>query len=176
LRLTQKLATTSLAVLLAAALAGCSVRQPGSLETSLIQGVKRNLTVRGKDDRNPLPATEENIHAGQANFSNYCIVCHGLDGQNTGVPFAGQMSPPVPDLKSSAVQAYTDGQLKWIIDNGIFPSGMPASKGTLNDDEIWKIVHYIRHLPAKGSLGEPAVYGGTPQQESARPESSRNPI
>jgi mono/diheme cytochrome c family protein len=176
LRLTQKLATTSLAVLLAAALAACSVRQPGSLETSLVQGVKRNLTVRGRDDRNPLPATEENIHAGQANFSNYCIVCHGLDGQNTGVPFAGHMSPPVPDLKSSTVQAYTDGQLKWIIDNGIFPSGMPASKGTLNDDEIWEIVHFIRHLPAKGSLGEPAVYGGTPQQESARPESSRNPI
>ena len=45
-----------------------------------------------------------------------------------------------------------------VIDNGIGPSGMPASKGILNDDEIWSIVQYIRHLPAKGSLGEPEVY------------------
>jgi mono/diheme cytochrome c family protein len=70
------------------------------------------------------------------------------------------MSPPVPALNSVAVQKYTDGQLKWIIDNGIFPSGMPASKGILSDDEMWQIVDYIRHLPPKGSLGEPPVYRG----------------
>jgi len=37
---------------------------------------------------------------------------------------------------------------------------MPASKGILSDDEMWEIVDYIRHLPPKGSLGEPPVYGG----------------
>ena len=108
---------------------------------------------------NPLPA-RRNIHTGQKNFSNYCKVWHGLDGQNTGVPFADRMSPRVPALNSVAVQKYTDGQLKWIIDNGIFPSGMPASKGILSDDEMWQIVDYIRHLPPKGSLGEPPVYSG----------------
>jgi hypothetical protein len=39
---------------------------------------------------------------------------------------------------------------------------MPASRGMLNDEEIWQIVHFLRHLPPKGSLGEPAVYGGQP--------------
>jgi mono/diheme cytochrome c family protein len=62
-------------------------------------------------------------------------------------------------LNFAAVQRYTDGQLKWITDHGISPSGMPASKGILSDDEIWQIVTYIRHLPPKGSLGEPGVYG-----------------
>ena len=138
----------------------CQVRQPGAIETALAQTFKRRLSVGGKKEPNPLRADAENIRAGQENFSHYCMVCHGLDGQNTGVPFADRMSPPVPMLNSPAVQGYTDGQLKWIIDNGIFPSGMPASKGILNDDEIWQIVHYIRHLPPKGSLGEPAVYGG----------------
>ena len=124
--------------------------------------VKRRITVGGKAEINPLPATAENIKAGRKNFANYCMVCHGLDGQNTGVPFADRMAPPVPLLNSATVQAYSDGQLKWVIDHGIFPSGMPASKGILNDDEIWEIVLYVRHLPPKGSLGEPAVYGGTP--------------
>jgi mono/diheme cytochrome c family protein len=88
------------------------------------------------------------------------MVCHGLDGQNTGVPFADKMSPPVPQLTSNDVQAYTDGQLHSIIQNGISPSGMPASKSVFGDEEIWELVLYIRHLPPKGSLGEPEVYGG----------------
>lgn len=141
-------------------LAACQVRAPGNLETEFIQGAKRRITVRGKGDANPLPATAENVHAGQRNFGAYCMVCHGLDGQNTGVPFAEKMAPPVPALSSPAVQGYTDGQLHWIIQNGISPSGMPASKDMFHDEEIWQLVLYIRHLPPKGSLGEPAVYGG----------------
>ncbi len=109
---------------------------------------------------NPLPATDENIRAGQRNFTSYCMVCHGLDGQNTGVPFAEKMSPPVPALTSAAVQAYSDGQLHRIIENGISPSGMPAAKGIFHDEEIWQLVLYVRHLPLKGSMGEPGVYGG----------------
>lgn len=146
--------------LLCGLLSGCKVREAGSLETTLMTTVKRDVTVGGKKDVNPFPATEENIHAGRLNFSNYCMVCHGLDGQKTGVPFADRMLPPVPDLSSNQVQGFSDGQLKWIIDNGISPSGMPASKGILNDDEIWQIVVFLRHLPGKGSFGEPAVYGG----------------
>jgi mono/diheme cytochrome c family protein len=122
--------------------------------------VKR-FTVGGKSDRNPLAATEENVRKGRNDFSHYCIVCHGLDGQNTGVPFAEAMSPPVPRLISPEVQGYSDGQLKWVIENGLFPSGMPASRGILNETEMWRIVLYIRHLPPEGSLGEPAVYAGT---------------
>lgn len=141
-------------------LSACQVRSPGSLETKLIEGTKRRITVGGRSDANPLAATPENIHAGQRNFTSYCMVCHGLDGQNTGVPFADKMSPPVPPLTSSDVQAYTDGQLHWIIQNGISPSGMPASKSVFRDEEIWGLVLYIRHLPPKGSLGEPEVYGG----------------
>lgn len=141
-------------------LAGCQVRTPGSLETRFIQNAKRRVTVGGRSDVNPLAATERNIHAGQNNFTSYCMVCHGLDGQNTGVPFADQMSPPVPLLNSSAVQAYSDGQLHWIIANGVAPSGMPAAKRVFRDEEIWQLVLYVRHLPPKGSLGEPQVYGG----------------
>jgi mono/diheme cytochrome c family protein len=141
-------------------LTGCSVSQPSAFERAVAREVKQKITVRGKGDVNPLPATRENIQAGHQAFSHYCLVCHGLDGQNTGVPFADRMSPPVPPLSSPDVQAYTDGQLRWIISNGIYPSGMPASKGILNDEEIWTIVHYIRHLPPKGSLGEPTVYAG----------------
>ena len=83
------------------------------------------------------------------------MVCHGLDGQATDVPFAAAMSPPVPSLASPEVQAYTDGQLHWIIRNGLLPSGMPAWRDLLNDEEMWRIVLWVRRLPA-----EPAVASG----------------
>jgi mono/diheme cytochrome c family protein len=124
--------------------------------------IKHSITIRGKGAKNPLPGTPMNIDNGRDAFSHYCAACHGLDGQNTGVPFADSMSPPAPMLNSSQVQSYTDGQLKWLIDNGISPSGMPGSKGILTDNEIWSIVVYIRHLPPAGSLGEPAMYSGDP--------------
>jgi mono/diheme cytochrome c family protein len=116
------------------------------------------MSVGGKKQRNPLETTQQSIADGKEAFSHYCSACHGLDGQNTGVPFADRMSPPVPSLASKDVQQYTDGQLKWVIDNGVRPSGMPGSSGTLSDNEIWSIVIYIRNLPKAGSLGDPPMY------------------
>jgi mono/diheme cytochrome c family protein len=143
------------------ALAGCKATPPGRLERALASQVKRRITVGGRADRNPLLPTEENLRRGQRAFASYCTVCHGLDGRATGVPFAEAMSPPIPSLGSPEVQAYSDGQLRWIIENGIFPSGMPASRGMLGAEEMWGIVIFIRHLPPAGSLGEPPVYSGS---------------
>ena len=136
----------------------CKVSTPGKLETGFMRTAKHKAFVGNKDAKNPKSATPANIKAGQEAFGHYCTVCHGLDGRATGVPFAARMTPPVPSLASEDVQSYADGQLQWIIQNGVAPSGMPASKGILNDDEIWSIVTFLRHLPPEGSLGEPDFY------------------
>lgn len=141
-------------------LAGCKARNPGTWETRMMAAAEHRVFVGNKKIKNPLPASSENIAQGREAFSYYCVTCHGLDGQNTGVPFADRMFPPVPSLASHNAQSYSDGQLAWIISNGLGPSGMPASRGILSDDEIWTIVLYIRHLPPTGSLGEPAFYSG----------------
>ena len=150
----------ALLLLGSAILAGCKVTPPGKWETASITKIKHSLTVQGRDQKNPLAATQNNVESGRVAFSHYCAACHGLDAQNTGVPFADRMSPPVPSLHSSSVQSYTDGQLHWIAENGISPSGMPAAKGILTDKELWSIVVFLRNLPPAGSLGEPAMYSG----------------
>jgi mono/diheme cytochrome c family protein len=137
---------------------GCRANPPGKLETSLVTTVKHRFSVGNKNEKNPLATTQDTIADGKEAFSHYCAACHGNDGQNTGVPFADRLSPPVPSLASRDVQGYTDGQLKWVIDNGIWPSGMPGSKGILSDEEIWSIGVYLRHLPPPGSQGEPEMY------------------
>ena len=124
----------------------------------MVTFAKHHFFVGNKKQRNPLPDTPDTRSDGKEAFSHYCVACHGMDGQNTGVPFADHISPPIPSLSSPDVQRYSDGQLKWILDNGISPSGMPGSKGTLSDDELWSIVVYLRHLPPAGSQGVPEMY------------------
>jgi mono/diheme cytochrome c family protein len=148
------------ALILMSVLTGCRATPPSKAENSVAYWTKHHITIRGKKDVNPYKATEDNIAEGKDSFTSYCMVCHGLDGQNTGVPFAATVSPPIPSLASPQVQQYTDGQLKWIIKNGIWPSGMPPSKGDFSEREMWEMVLYIRHLPPAGSLGSPAIYNG----------------
>jgi mono/diheme cytochrome c family protein len=156
MRETGKSAAGAMVVL--SLLTGCKATKPGRAETRLMTAAKQHLLIRGKGARNPLPQDAATVADGKKAFSHYCVACHGMDGQNTGVPFADRMSPPVPSLASSEVQRYSDGQLKWVIDNGVWPSGMPASRGVLSDDEIWSIVVFLRHLPPAGSAGEPEMY------------------
>ncbi len=144
-----------LVALFGALVLGCKADPPGRSETAIMNWTKHRLLVHGRDDKNP---TNDSVADGKEAFSHYCVACHGLDGQNTGVPFADRMSPPVPSLAGKDVQSYTDGQLKWIIDYGIWPSGMPGSKDMLSDDEIWSIVTFLRHLPPAGSAGSPEMY------------------
>jgi len=138
--------------------AGCKANPPGKLETKTVTYAKHHIFIRGKSQKNPLPNDTETWQDGKEAFSHYCVACHGMDGQNTGVPFVDHMSPPIPSLASADVQSYTDGQLKWILDNGIRPSGMPGSKGTLSDDELWSIIVFLRRLPPVGSQGVPDMY------------------
>ncbi|MCU1226242.1 MAG: cytochrome c class [Edaphobacter sp.] len=158
--MTYRILSLSIGALICLCLSSCKSTQRGSMESKTIRWSKHHLTIGGRSDKNPVQESAENIEAGKQIFGYYCVVCHGRDGQNTGVPFAAGISPPIPSLASADVQSYSDGQLKWVITNGIFPSGMPASKGTLSDDDIWHIVVYLRHLPPVGSLGEPRAYTG----------------
>src|SRR5215472_9206852 len=154
----MKLPQTLIALTGILALLGCKASAPSKVESTVANEVKHEVTVGGKDVKNPIPYTADAAKEGQEHFGHHCGICHGLDGQGTGVPFATKMQPPVADLSSKDVQGYADGQLKWIIENGIAPSGMPGWKGILTDEEMWNMVLYIRHLPAKGSLGAPAIF------------------
>jgi len=146
------------AVILSVGMAGCKASPPSNFEAKTVTFAKHHVFIGNKSQKNPLPNTPENWADGKEAFSHYCVACHGMDGQNTGVPFVDHISPPIPSLASEGVQRYTDGQLKWILDNGIWPSGMPGSKGTLSDDELWAIIIFLRHLPPAGSQGVPDMY------------------
>jgi len=52
-------------------------------------------------------------------------------------------------MRQAATQNLTDGEMFYIIQNGVRLTGMPAWGGESEHDatDNWRLVHFIRHLP-----------------------------
>jgi len=123
--------------------------QPGRVEEFMARNV-RNMAIarRAKALTNPIEYSAEVIADGRAHFADHCATCHANDG--SGKTALGQgLWPKAPDMRQAATQNLTDGELFWIIENGIRFTGMPAwSTGTKEGEQAsWHLVHFIRRLP-----------------------------
>lgn len=95
---------------------------------------------------NPLGQDPAAAHAGMSHYKENCLGCHGAKDVKASEFSVGlNPSPPMLDMKD--VQEMTDGQLFWIISNGIRSTGMPAFSPTHSESEVWQIVSFVRHLP-----------------------------
>jgi hypothetical protein len=122
-----------------------ATRKPGQLETRLADYVMSNWVGRhAAKQTNPLNPTPENLKAGQGDFEEHCATCHGLDGSGEN-RFGADFYPPVPKLRDVA-QEWSDGELYFIISNGIAMSGMPAFGKNHDSKDIWGMVLWVRHL------------------------------
>ena len=120
---------------------------PGKMEKTLANlALNKSVARRAPNRKNPLPATPENLRGGLAHFRENCVVCHGAPGVDPGEIGQG-LNPGAPDLTLPRVQSRTDGQLYWLVDEGIRMSGMPAFGPTHGENELWQIVAFLRHLP-----------------------------
>ena len=155
------LQTGALLVLLAAVLgilagayfvtAGVSARsQPGRLETFVARSV-RGIAIRTRTRglTNPIPVSKEVVTEGQAHFADHCASCHGNDGSGN-TEMGRNLYPKAPDMRLPATQSLSDGELYYIIENGVRLTGMPGwSTGTpAGEESTWHLVHFIRHLPS----------------------------
>jgi mono/diheme cytochrome c family protein len=136
---------------------GLSARAtPSAVETRLARGV-RSFAISGsaRVRTNPVSRSEEAVRAGLEHFADHCAVCHGNDGSGV-TNFGRGMFPPSPDLRAESTQGMTDGELFYIIENGVRFTGMPAFATGAPDgeEESWKLVHFIRRLPR---LSEPEL-------------------
>jgi mono/diheme cytochrome c family protein len=63
------------------------------------------------------------------------------------------------------VQHRSDGELFWIVQNGIRMSGMPAFGATHKERQIWEIVAFLRHLPSLTPEEEKALAAATKEAD-----------
>jgi cytochrome c len=98
------------------------------------------------DARNPIPFSPDAWVQARAHFADHCASCHGNDGRGN-TEMGRNLYPKAPDMRLADTQRLTDGELYWIIENGVRLTGMPAwGDGRGNDQDTWKLVHFVRHL------------------------------
>jgi len=129
---------------------------PGRLETFVARNA-RHLAIpsNARLTQNPLLDSPEVQREARLHFADHCAICHANDGSGN-TPIGGGLYPKPPDLRLAPTQNLSDGELFWIIENGVRFTGMPAFSNSENQAnngghagalDSWKLVHFIRHLP-----------------------------
>jgi predicted CXXCH cytochrome family protein len=122
--------------------------QPSFLET-VVARTARNLSVprKARMEANPWQATDEVLKEARESYIDRCAVCHGPDGSGQ-TQVGNNLYPKVPDLRSPGTQRLTDGEIRYIIRNGVRLTGMPgwAKPHDEQSDDSWKLVLFIRGL------------------------------
>lgn len=122
--------------------------QPTAVE-AFIAGKLRHLAVprAARRMKNPVTLTSEVLAEARAHFADHCAICHGNDGRGR-TTIGRKLYPKAPDMLLPATQSLSDGELFYIIHNGVRLTGMPAWGGDDpgRDLDSWKLVHFIRHL------------------------------
>lgn len=127
---------------------GISTRtQPMAVERLIARLAWRAaLPRRAQAARNPVPFSDAAWAESREHFADHCASCHANDGSGD-TSIGRNLYPQAPDMRLAGTQGLTDGELYWIIANGVRLTGMPAwGAGGDNDMDTWKVVHFIRHL------------------------------
>ncbi|HUR33231.1 MAG TPA: c-type cytochrome, partial [Vicinamibacterales bacterium] len=99
------------------------------------------LLVHAQDEppaTNPLAANPDAIQAGMGIFRSRCADCHGMDARGVRGP----------DLTQVWASGRTDGGLFRTLRRGVPGTEMPSVGPRTSDDEVWKILAYLRTLAA----------------------------
>ena len=129
---------------------GFSARmQPSALEAwAARQARLLAVPANARDRANPIADSPEALADARAHWADHCAGCHSNNGSGDA-EMGKHMYPPSPDMRQAGTQNLTDGELFYIIQNGIRLTGMPSwGSGSSHDEQdSWKLVRFIRHLP-----------------------------
>ena len=97
--------------------------------------------------KNPVASTPESIAKGKALFegTGTCFNCHGKEGKGDG-PAGAILDPSPRDFTNCKFhKKRKDGELMWVIKNGIPGTGMVSLvPAAITEEEAWHIINYER--------------------------------
>jgi mono/diheme cytochrome c family protein len=123
--------------------------QPSALETlAARQARAMAMPANARERANPIADSAEVMADVRAHWADHCAACHANNGSGD-TEMGKHMYPPAPDMREPDTQTLSDGELFYIIQNGIRLTGMPAwGSGSEHDNQdSWSLVRFIRHLP-----------------------------
>ena len=117
-------------------LAGCSSGEVEEVKDYGVPAEDANLV-------NPIPSDDASLERGGGLYTN-CVNCHGEEGRGDG-PGVVTLDPKPTDFRAEHVKALSDGELFYIITNGVEGSGM-RGWNFFTEEQRWHLVNYIRSL------------------------------
>ncbi len=121
--------------------------EPPALEAAIARRIRSvSIPAGARAKVNPSGSDPQAWVEGGRHFQEHCAVCHGDDGAGKS-EIGRNLYPKAPDMRASGTQELTDGELYFIIMNGIRYTGMPAWEGEHTPEETWKLVSFIRRMP-----------------------------
>lgn len=123
--------------------------EPHALEVWMARKIRHlAIPIEKRNAQNPIPLSPDVMKESLAHFADHCATCHANNGSGQ-TTIGKNVYPKAPDLRLADTQSMSDGEIFWVIHNGIRYTAMPAwGEGDLDKDlDSWKLVHFIRHLP-----------------------------
>jgi mono/diheme cytochrome c family protein len=128
---------------------GARAATPGPLETAAARRARHALIpASARTLINPEPESAANERLAETHWADHCAICHGADGRGD-TPMGRGLSPRPPDMRLPATQQLTDGELFYLIEEGVRFTGMPGwADGTPEGAQAsWHLVQFVRRLP-----------------------------
>jgi mono/diheme cytochrome c family protein len=129
---------------------GLSAREHPPRSEAFVARHLRHIAVprAARDAANPASPTPEALARARSHFADHCASCHGNDGRGR-TTLGENLYPKAPDMTLAGTQGLSDGEIFYIIENGVRFTGMPAwgEAGVHDTTESWELVQFIRHLP-----------------------------
>ncbi len=121
---------------------------PSWLETwAAATSLEASLHNEAPTTPNPVALTDENLIAGIDLYGQHCAICHGTaKGETSASALAKGLHPPPPQLATEGVEDDPEGVTFWKVKHGIRWTGMPSWRDTLNDQQIWTLALFLKHM------------------------------
>jgi thiosulfate dehydrogenase len=117
---------------------------PGMLERRLANMATDAYVERhAPNQENPFKPTAENLSDGAREYEMHCSLCHGGAADRIS-KMQAKFSPPVPQL-IDRIPDDPDANLFWIAKHGIRMTGMPGWDRVMTDEDIWKVILFVKH-------------------------------
>ena len=123
--------------------------EPHAIEVFIARQIRHlAIPIEKRQAQNPIPSSLDVMKESLEHFANHCATCHANDGSGQ-TPIGKNVYPRAPDLRLADTQSMSDGEIFWVIHNGIRFTAMPAwgEGDPAQDMGSWALVHFIRHLP-----------------------------
>jgi Cytochrome C oxidase, cbb3-type, subunit III len=100
--------------------------EPHAIEVFMALQIRHlAIPIEKRHAQNPIPSSPDMMKESLAHFADHCAICHANNG--SGQSLIGKNAyPKAPDLRLPDTQSVSDGEIFWVIHNGIRFTAMPA--------------------------------------------------